>query len=67
MNSRHFNSRFLATAGAGSAPDVLVAVAPFAAMPGSAPKAGATCGLIYLPGFIAIGFAPDTTDRKLDA
>lgn len=46
---------------------VLMAGALFAAMGGSYPKVGATCGLIYLLGAIVIWWAPDTTDRKLDA
>ena len=39
----------------------------FAAMGGSYPKVGATCGLIYLLGLVVIWWAPDTTDKKLDA
>ena len=46
---------------------VLAAGALFAAMGGSYPTVGATCGLIYLLGLIVIWWAPDTTDRKLDA
>ena len=46
---------------------VLAAGALFAAMGGSYPKVGATCGLIYLLGLIVIWWAPDTTDKKLDA
>ncbi len=46
---------------------VLAAGALFAAMGGSYPKVGAICGLIYLLGLIVIWWAPDTTDRKLDA
>ncbi len=46
---------------------VLAAGALFAAMGGSYPKVGATCGLIYLLGLIVIGWAPDTTEKKLDA
>ena len=38
----------------------------FAAMGGSYPKIGATCGLIYLLGLVVIWWAPDTTDKKLD-
>ena len=45
---------------------VLAAGALFAAMGGSYPRVGATCGLIYLLGLIVIGWAPDTTQRKLD-
>lgn len=44
---------------------VLAAGALFAALGGSYPKVGATCGLIYLLGLIVIWRAPDTTDRKL--
>ena len=46
---------------------VLAAGALFAAMGGSYPKVGAICGLIYLLGLIVICWAPDTTDKKLDA
>ncbi|MEN9675640.1 MAG: hypothetical protein RIS76_1536 [Verrucomicrobiota bacterium] len=46
---------------------VLAAGALFAVMGGSYPKVGATCGLIYLLGLIVIRWAPDTTQRKLDA
>ncbi len=46
---------------------VLAAGALFAAMGGSYPKVGATCGLIYLLGLIVIWWAPDTTNKKLDA
>jgi MFS family permease len=46
---------------------VLAAGGLFAAMGGSYPKVGATCGLIYLLGLIVIWWAPDTTDKKLDA
>jgi len=46
---------------------VMAAGALFAAMGGSYPKVGASCGLIYLLGLIAIWWAPDTTDKKLDA
>ena len=45
---------------------VLMAGALFAAMGGSYPKVGATCGLIYLLGLIVIWWAPDTTDKKLE-
>jgi SHS family sialic acid transporter-like MFS transporter len=45
---------------------VLAAGGLFAAMGGSYPKVGATCGLIYLLGLIVIWWAPDTTERKLD-
>jgi SHS family sialic acid transporter-like MFS transporter len=44
---------------------VLAAGALFAAMGGSYPKVGATCGLIYLLGLIVIWWAPDTTNQKL--
>ena len=46
---------------------VLAAGALFAAMGGSYPRVGATCGLIYLLGLIVIWWAPDTTEKKLDA
>ena len=45
---------------------VLAAGALFAAMGGSYPKVGATCGLIYLLGVIVIWWAPETTNKKLD-
>ncbi len=45
---------------------VFAAGALFAAMGGSYPKVGATCGLIYLLGIVVIWWAPDTTDRKLE-
>ncbi len=45
---------------------VLVAGALFAAMGGSYPRVGATCGLIYLLGLIVIWWAPDTTKTKLE-
>ncbi|MBL9170315.1 MAG: MFS transporter [Verrucomicrobiales bacterium] len=45
---------------------VLAAGGLFAAMGGSYPKVGATCGLIYLLGLIVIWWAPDTTEKKLD-
>jgi len=45
---------------------VLVAGALFAAFGGSYPAVGATCGLIYALGLIAIWWAPDTTGRQLD-
>jgi MFS family permease len=45
---------------------VLIAGALFAAMGGSYPKVGATCGLVYLLGVVAIWWAPDTTDTKLE-
>jgi MFS family permease len=45
---------------------VLAAGALFAAMGGSYPKVGATCGLIYLLGLIVIWWAPDTQQRRLD-
>ncbi len=46
---------------------VLAAGALFAAMGGSYPKVGATCGLIYLLGLIVIWWAPDTTGKSLDS
>lgn len=45
---------------------VLAAGGLFAAMGGSYPNVGATCGLIYLLGMVAIAFAPDTGKRTLD-
>ena len=45
---------------------VFGAGALFAAMGGSYPKVGATCGLIYLLGLIVIWWAPDTTKKKLE-
>ena len=44
---------------------VLIAGALFAALGGSYPKVGATCGLIYLLGLIAIWWAPDTSKKNL--
>jgi len=44
---------------------VLAAGALFAAMGGSYPEVGATCGLIYPLGLIVIWWAPDTTNQKL--
>ena len=44
---------------------VFAAGALFAAVGGSYPKVGATCGLIYGVGLIAIWWAPDTTDKSL--
>ena len=41
------------------------AVALFAAMGGSYPRVGATCGLIDLLGLTVIWWAPETTDKKL--
>jgi len=46
---------------------LLMAGALFAARGGLYAKVGATCGLIYPLGLIAIRWAPDTTDKKLDA
>jgi len=46
---------------------VLAAGALFAAMGGSYPRVGATCGMVYLLGLIVIWWAPDTTDKKLDS
>jgi MFS family permease len=45
---------------------VLMAGALFTAMGGSYPRVGATCGLIYLLGLVVIGWAPDTTAKKLE-
>ena len=45
---------------------VMMASALFAAMGGSYPKVGATCGLIYLLGLIVIWWAPDTTGKELE-
>jgi MFS family permease len=45
---------------------VFVAGALFTLGGGSYPKVGATCGLIYAFGLIAIWIAPDTTGRRLD-
>jgi MFS family permease len=44
---------------------VLMAGALFAAMGGSYPKVGATCGLIYVLGLVVIWWAPDTSKKKL--
>ena len=44
---------------------VFAAGALFAAVGGSYPKVGATCGLIYALGFVVIWWAPDTTDQPL--
>jgi hypothetical protein len=45
---------------------VFVAGILFTAVGGSYPKVGATCGLIYGLGLIAIWAAPDTTGKSLD-
>jgi MFS family permease len=45
---------------------VLGAGGLFAAFGGSYPKVGATCGLIYLLGIIAIWWAPDTAGKTLE-
>ncbi len=45
---------------------VLAAGTLFAAMGGSYPHVGATCGLVYLLGVIVIWWAPDTTSRTLE-
>jgi predicted MFS family arabinose efflux permease len=45
---------------------VFGAGALFAALGGSYPRVGATCGLIYLLGVIVIWWAPDTTHTKLE-
>lgn len=39
----------------------------FAALGGSYPKVGATCGLIYLLGAVVIWWAPDTGKKSLDS
>jgi len=44
---------------------VLAGGALFVALGGSYPKAGATCGLVYALGLIAIWAAPDTTGKNL--
>lgn len=44
---------------------VLAAGALFTAFKGSYPAVGATCGLIYALGLIAIWWAPDTTGKRL--
>lgn len=46
---------------------VFAAGSIFAALDGSYPKVGATCGLIYLVGLVVIWWAPDTTNKPLDA
>ena len=48
-----------------TAAGVLMAGVLFAAMGGSYPKVGATCGLIYLLGLIVIWWAPDTSKKNL--
>ncbi len=48
-----------------TAAGVLMAGVLFAAMGGSYPKVGATCGLIYLLGLIVIWWAPDTSKKSL--
>jgi predicted MFS family arabinose efflux permease len=48
-----------------TAAGVLLAGVLFAAMGGSYPRVGATCGLIYLLGLIVIWWAPDTSKKKL--
>ncbi len=45
---------------------VLLAGALFTAMDGSYSRIGATCGLIYLVGVVAIRWAPETTGRTLE-
>ena len=45
---------------------VLAAGVLFTAFGGSYPAVGATCGLIYALGLIAICWAPDTTGRQLE-
>jgi MFS family permease len=44
---------------------VFVAGALFTAMDGSYPRVGATCGLVYLLGLIAIRWAPEASDLGL--
>ncbi|HAK94685.1 MAG TPA: hypothetical protein DCM87_06700 [Planctomycetes bacterium] len=44
---------------------VLAAGALFTAFKGSYPAVGATCGLVYALGLIAIWWAPDTTGKRL--
>ena len=44
---------------------VFAAGALFTAVGGSYPAVGATCGLIYALGLIAIWWAPDTTGKEL--
>lgn len=55
-----YNVGRFATAGG-----VLAAGGLFAAVGGSYPKVGATCGLIYALGLLVIWWAPDTTDKTL--
>lgn len=45
---------------------VFTAGALFAAMGGSYPRVGATCGLIYLLGVLAIWWAPDTAGKRFE-
>lgn len=45
---------------------VFAAGALFTALGGSYAAVGATCGLVYLLGAVAIWWAPDTTGRQLD-
>ncbi len=49
-----------------TAAGVLAAGALFAAVEGSYSAVGATCGMIYALGLIAIWWPPDTTGRQLD-
>lgn len=49
-----------------TAAGVLGAGALFTAMGGSYSRVGASCGLVYLLGLLAIGFAPETDRKKLD-
>ncbi len=51
--------RFVTAAG------VLAAGGLFVMLGGSYPRIGATCGLVYLLGLVAIRWAPDTTARTL--
>ena len=45
---------------------VFAAGALFAAVGGSYPKVGATCGLIYVLGLVGVWWAPDTSTKKLE-
>lgn len=49
-----------------TAAGVLGAGALFTVMGGSYSRVGASCGLVYLLGLLAIGFAPETDRKKLD-
>ncbi len=39
----------------------------FSVLGGSYPRVGSLCGLIYLLGILVIWWAPDTSDKKLEA